>query len=35
MSDPKRTTLSIGGMFYSDRNGEPISLVLETANLQD
>lgn len=35
MSDPKRTTLSIGGMFYSDRNGEPISLVLETASLQD
>lgn len=28
-------SLSVNGMFYSDRNGDPYSLVLKTANLQD
>ena len=28
-------TLSINGIFYSDRNGDPFSLILSTANLQD
>jgi hypothetical protein len=35
MDEPKLCGLSVNGMFYSDRNGEPISLVLLTANLQD
>ena len=35
-SDSKNMcTLSINGMFYSDRNGDPYSLILKTANLQD
>ena len=33
--DPKKCTLSINGLFYSDRNGDPTSLILDTANLQD
>ena len=33
--DPFKCTLSVNGMFYSDRNGDPYSLVLKTANLQD
>lgn len=33
--DPKECSLSINGMFYSDRNGDPFSLILSTANLQD
>lgn len=28
-------SLSVNGMFYADRNGEPLSLILATANLQD
>lgn len=28
-------SLTINGMFYSDRNGDPLSLILSTANLQD
>ena len=35
MDDPKMATLSINGIFYSDRNGDPFSLILSTANLQD
>lgn len=35
IDDPKHATLSVNGMFYSDRNGDPFSLVLKTANLQD
>lgn len=35
MDDPKRCTLTINGIFYSDRNGDPTSLILDTANLQD
>ena len=30
-----RCSLSVNGMFYSDRNGDPFSLILKTANLQD
>ena len=34
--DNKRMcSLSVNGIFYSDRNGEPYSLILKTANLQD
>lgn len=35
MDDPTHCTLSINGMFYSDRNGDPFSIILATANLQD
>lgn len=35
VEDPTKCSLSINGMFFSDRNGEPISLMLETASLQD
>ena len=35
MDDPRHCTISINGMFYSDRNGDPFSLILSTANLQD
>lgn len=34
-SNPHDCTLSVNGMFFSDRNGEPFSLVLKTAFLQD
>lgn len=34
-SDPNNCTLTINGIFYSDRNGDPFSLVLATADLQD
>lgn len=33
--DKSHCTLTVNGMFYSDRNGDPFSLVLKTANLQD
>ena len=35
MDDPKDCSLSINGIFYSDRNGDPFSLILATADLQD
>lgn len=35
MDDPKTCTLAVNGIFYSDRNGDPFSLILATANLQD
>lgn len=35
MDDPKHCDLSVNGMFYSDRNGDPFSLILATSNLQD
>lgn len=35
IDDDKTATLSVNGLFYSDRNGDPFSLVLKTANLQD
>ena len=34
-SDPSDCTLSINGLFFSDKNGNPFSLVLSTASLQD
>lgn len=33
--DPRHCKLTVNGMFYADRNGDPFSLVLATANLQD
>ena len=35
VSDPTNCTLSVNGVFYSDRNGNPFSLILATASLQD
>lgn len=35
IDDPKLCGLSVNGMFYSDRNGDPFSLILATSNLQD
>lgn len=35
MDDPRHCKLSINGMFYLDRNGDPFSLIIATANLQD
>jgi hypothetical protein len=35
MDNPQVCTLSVNGIFYADRNGDPTSLVLSTANLQD
>lgn len=35
MDDPNKCSLSVNGIFYSDRNGDPYSLILKTANLQD
>lgn len=35
VSDPANCTLSVNGVFYSDRNGNPFSLILSTASLQD
>jgi len=32
---PNECTLSVNGIFYGDRNGDPYSLMLATANLQD
>lgn len=35
ITEPNECSLSINGIFYADRNGDPISLMLATANLQD
>ena len=35
MDDPKNCALRVNGMFYADRNGDPWSLMLATASLQD
>jgi hypothetical protein len=35
MANPNETCLSVNGIFFSDRNSEPFSLVLATASLQD
>jgi hypothetical protein len=35
IDSPRDCHLTVNGMFYSDRNGDPFSLVLSTANLQD
>lgn len=35
IDEPNECDLSINGIFYADRNGDPLSLILATANLQD
>lgn len=35
ISEPNETALTVNGMFFSDRNSQPFSLVLATSNLQD
>lgn len=35
MGHPEECTLSVNGIFSFDRNGDPYSLILSTANLQD
>lgn len=35
VSEPKDCSLSINGMFFSDKNGNPLSIVLNTMDLQD
>lgn len=35
VDNPNECTLTINGIFNSDRNGEPYSLILATADLQD
>jgi len=35
IDNPNNCGLSVNGIFFSDRNGDPYSLVLATANLQD
>lgn len=32
---PKECTLSVNGLFFSDKNGDPFSIVLSTMDLQD
>lgn len=34
-SDPKNCTLSVNGMFFNDKNGNPFSIMLSTMDLQD
>ena len=34
-SNPNDCTLSVNGMFFSDKNGHPFSIMLSTMNLQD
>ena len=35
VSNPKECTLSINGVFFNDKNGDPFSIVLNTMDLQD
>lgn len=35
VSNPKDCTLSINGIFFNDKNGDPFSLVINTMDLQD
>ena len=35
IDDDRSASLSVNGLFYSDRNGDPFSLLIKTANLQD
>lgn len=35
ISNPTECSLSINGMFFSDKNGQPFSIMLSTMNLQD
>lgn len=34
-SNPKECTLSVNGMFFADKNGQPFSIMLSTSALQD
>lgn len=34
-SNPKECTLSVNGLFFSDKNGQPFSIMLSTSGLQD
>lgn len=34
-SNPKECTLSVNGMFFADKNGQPFSIMLSTSDLQD
>lgn len=34
-SNPKDCTLTVNGMFFSDKNGQPFSIVLQTMQMQD
>lgn len=34
-SNPRECTLSINGIFFNDKNGQPFSLVLNTMDMQD
>lgn len=35
ISSPSKTTLSVNGIFFSDRSGQPFSLITATSHLQD
>lgn len=35
MDEPNHCALTVNGIFAADRNGDPFSLILKTANLQD
>lgn len=35
ISNPKECTLSVNGMFFSDKNGQPFSLIVNTMAMQD
>ena len=35
VSNPKEVTLSVNGLFFSDKNGQPFSIMLSTSDLQD
>ncbi|MGV8961803.1 MAG: hypothetical protein ACOH2V_00210 [Candidatus Saccharimonadaceae bacterium] len=35
MDEPRHCTITVNGIFYGDRNGDPFSIMLATANLQD
>lgn len=34
-SNPDYCTLTVNGMFFADKNGQPFSLILQTAQMQD
>lgn len=34
-SNPKDCTLTVNGMFFADKNGQPFSLVLNTMDMQN
>lgn len=34
-TNPKECTLSVNGLFFSDKNGQPFSIMLSTSGLQD